>query len=448
MHKLFLNKKFIITTFIGIIQYLLLFFSEDPVIVQGMFVVFITSVYIMQLPKELMNPKNIVFGFYFMWYGVAPIFANRYATLANQGILVVKAYQMLATTYIIAMITLDFMEQNSDRRKHGEHREKIALTHAEYLFLLISYASAILIYIYRTGGLAKWLTNANDAFFSRGGSGAFYLIFEYSLFLLLYFVGKKKAHWLQKVFFLFLCVVTMFFCGSKSIALVLALMFLNEYVMDIKLLNGKSILIIAMGCIVFVIGMYIREGAHMQSFEAIISTCLNYFDTLDEFLILLKDFAPDIGETIFLPLNWIFMKFGISISERYYDTSIWLTTIYYPESWANGGTHQWPMEAYLYLNFKYVYGIALVIIYFAMIGYIFQKAKVEHGIWRFIYLSELMSIISHLRGGLFNYWYIYLLPFYIVLLIIEKRINGKVVGDDSQFIRNEANGKNRDYNYK
>lgn len=218
--------------------------------------------------------------------------------------------------------------------------------------MLISYASAILIYIYRTGGLAKWLTNANDAFFSRGGSGAFYLIFEYSLFLLLYFVGKKKAHWLQKVFFLFLCVVTMFFCGSKSIALVLALMFLNEYVMDIKLLNGKSILIIAMGCIVFVIGMYIREGAHMQSFEAIISTCLNYFDTLDEFLILLKDFAPDIGETIFLPLNWIFMKFGISISERYYDTSIWLTTIYYPESWANGGTHQWPMEAYLYLNFK------------------------------------------------------------------------------------------------
>ena len=128
MHKLFLNKKFIITTFIGIIQYFLLFFSEDPVIVQGIFVFFIISVYIMQLPKELMNPKNIVFGFYFMWYGVAPIYANRYETLINQGILVVKAYQMLATTYIIAMITLDFVEQKSGWREHREHKEKIELT--------------------------------------------------------------------------------------------------------------------------------------------------------------------------------------------------------------------------------------------------------------------------------------------------------------------------------
>ena len=47
----------------------------------------------MVIPSNLYNPKNFVMAFYFMWYGVAPLFASRYASLVDGDNNVVLAYK-------------------------------------------------------------------------------------------------------------------------------------------------------------------------------------------------------------------------------------------------------------------------------------------------------------------------------------------------------------------
>lgn len=422
MHGLYVERRFGFNfAILGMLYIVLILSSYNLKLLQYSFIVFALLVYLFVLPKELLNPKNVVFGFYFMWYGIAPLFANRYKMLLTKGDNVKYAYIMFATTYLISMLTLDYYEKKTRLKNSCSEKQKKKLVYYEKVFLLTSYFGAMIIYIYRTGGISKWLTNANEAFFSRKGSGIFYLIFEYAMFLLLFFAGKKRGV-LNKIPYLILCVITMYFCGSKSIALIFMFMLFSNQLINMPLLDKKSLLVIFTGISVFVIGMYMRAGSYMSNFESVLSTCLNYFDTFDEFLLLLDDFKPAFVKTIAMPLNWILLKLGLSIGGPYYDTSIWLTTIYYPESWANGGTHQWPLEAYLYLNFHYIFGLPLVICYFLLIAYTYKKAKEQSGVWRFIYLSEIMSIMSHLRGGLLNYWYIYLLPFYLLLLLWEKRI--------------------------
>lgn len=421
MSRLKIDRRFVLAVIVAIL--LNLSFQMAMFTIKGIVFFFIAAlflIYFIVIPNNFYNPKNFVMGYYFMWYGVAPLLASRYAILEDGDHNVAKAYSMFLVTFSCAMLTLDFVE----KRKYFENKivkEKKKLNLLELVGLIAIYVFALSIYIKRTGGLSLWLSNANDAFFSRGGSGFLYLMFEYAALLIFFFEGKKRGM-LKKIILIGLCGITMYFCGSKSIMMLFLFMLFSTQILSIKLFDLKSILVIIVGIIVFFFGMYIRAGQYMSSIKLALSVSLGYFDTLDEFLLLLKEFPSDIFRTIYFPVNWLLMKLGIHIGLPYYDTSIWLTSIYYPESWAGGGTHQWPLEGYMYLNFKFWLGIPIVIAYFFIIGLVYKKGKDENGIWRFICINECITIGSHLRGGLFNYWYIYLLPFYMILLFWEKRL--------------------------
>ena len=56
---------------------------------------------------------------------------------------------------------------------------------------------------------------------------------------------------------------------------------------------------------VFVVGMIVRLGDLMRiSLSVSVNQILNYFDTFENLLILLRDFSPDIGKT-FLKIDTI-----------------------------------------------------------------------------------------------------------------------------------------------
>lgn len=422
MNAMIENKRFVVKTIVTLLLVLVQqCFMNSVYSTIVYFVCAILCIYCMVIPQYFFNPKNFVMGFYFMWYGIAPLFADRYKGLTDGDYYVSLAYSMFLVTFSCSMLTLDWVENhNSVCLYRKEKQEK--LENKELFCLLLVYLVALFIYIQRTGGISLWLSNPNDAFFSRGGSGIFYLLFEYSALLIFFFEGKKKGL-LRKVLLFVLCLVTMYFCGSKSIMMLFLFMLFSTQTMKIKLLDKKSMGVIGIGIIVFGFGIFVRLGHYIISFRSMLTVCLSYFDTLDEFLLLLKNHSSNLFQTIYYPINWILMKFGFHVGAPYFDTSIWFTTVYYPESWQGGGTHQLPLEAYLYLNFKYWLGIPLVIAYFYLIGWIYNKGRNESGVWRFICINECMAILSHLRGGLLNYWYIYLLPFYMLLVLWEKRVN-------------------------
>lgn len=391
---------------------------EDNSCFPIVFGVFICLLYSLSRDKRVLNPQNIVFAFYFLWYVLAPCFADRYALLGESIAEIKLAYIMFYMSYLVAYFSLDYAKNifvgGCVLESTIESKEYLTLK-GYYVFLLI-YLIGLIFYVLNTGGIELWLSDPNSAFFNRRGSGYLYILFEFSALVILYYHKNTKL-FSSIIYLVFIC-ITMFFCGSRSLAILFLAVFFADKLIMIRVFSAKNFCFVLASLSIFLLGMYIRERAYVASFSALFSISLNYFDTLDEFLLLLNDFQPDFFKTLFFPINWILQKIGIGSNVDLYDTSIWLTTIYYPESWNAGGTHQWPIEAYLFLNFYFIFGLPFLALYFICIGKLYYLACRYSGYWRLIYINEMISIISHLRGGLFNYWYIYLIPIYIILYYI------------------------------
>jgi hypothetical protein len=127
-------------------------------------------------------------------------------------------------------------------------------------------------------------------------------------------------------------------------------------------------------------------------------------------------------ETFFLPFNKFLTPFGLSRPDLYFDMNHLLTDIYFPSAWAIRATEQWPVEADLYLNFYFIFGLPLIYLYFFVIGYIYGKASGTRnlGLW-VASLLLIFSIPSHLRGSLYNHVDFYFYPMIFVIFVILRR---------------------------
>lgn len=394
----------------------------------------VIMVFLVLRPKYMFSPKTVIFFYYMMWYVIAPLFANRYKNLYMKNN-VDLAFLMLLSVYIVSMVVIDLF--TDETIKYIMIAQSYNYKILRMLFIVMGIVGLV-VFVHRTGGLSLWLINPYAAFFSRSGSGAYYLLFEYGFLLYLFFEGasgRRVTHPLMMVGLL-ICIVVSYFIGSKAAAFILFLMLFNYWGNQVKVVSSKTLVICMIGILVFIYGMFVRVGELMTSINSSVSTMLNYFDTLDEFLIVLRDFKPSWFMTCFMPLNWLGARLGLVSNNAIHDMSIWLTTIYYPDSWANGGTHQWPIEADMYLNYSFVFGFPMLFFYFWIIAKLYQFAQNRGGIWMFIYINEWFGIIGHLRGGIFLHLYWYLIPFYSILVQIDKRLLCKVNRVESERLRN------------
>ena len=96
-----------------------------------------------------------------------------------------------------------------------------------------------------------------------------------------------------------------------------------------------------------------------------------------------------------------------------------LTDRYFPTAWEIRATEQWPVEADLYLNFYFFFGLPLVFIYTYIVGLIYGRAKTGDnlGLWTVAMLLTI-SLVSHLRGSLINHLDFYLYPMFFVIYVL------------------------------
>ena len=157
MRKLIINKNFVLKVALTIILILFFpFFISSINSIIGYFIFAIFCIYFMVIPSNLYNPKNFVMAFYFMWYGVAPLFASRYASLVDGDNNVVLAYGMFLITFSCAMLTLDFVE-NREALQTEVYKKKRRLESIELVNLIMVYVLALFFYIQRTGGFSLWI---------------------------------------------------------------------------------------------------------------------------------------------------------------------------------------------------------------------------------------------------------------------------------------------------
>lgn len=426
MVKKFTENKIFYMFFSLVLAMIMLVLDILQIQLKYIFTPFVLVIYLLMIPKKLLNPKNFVFFYYVIFYGMAPLFALRYSSMYSEfGQFVNKAYFMSFLVYDIAMLTLHLCLWNYEHtEKEESEREKediIPFSNVGKGILSIAFLITLMIYIKKTGGWQNWMEDANAAFFSRKGSGLWYLAFTKIAMIFVFLANankiSSKKDFIKRLLYVVFVLLISSFVGSRSTIFVMLLMLFSYQVMELDLFNVKSYAIAGAGLAIFAIGMVARMkdqiGGQIANF---LKLTLNYFDTFENLLISLRDFSPSFGQTVFLPLNWILMKLGdYYIVEPYHDMSIWLTNIYYPESWMNGGTRQWPIETDAYLSFFFYGGLPLIALYFCVMAYLYIRAQ-RNSVWRFIYINEAMMIISHLRGGLFIFWYFWLIPLYILLL--------------------------------
>lgn len=450
-----LVKTIYVYIILQIIMFIFYFFNFTP---PWLFTIFIIVLFIISKPKWLFSPRNMVFTYYFLWYGMAPQFASMFSkytfTTKEENL----AYLMLFATYGISIVLLtlaelafskekleldsddnkdkiskyiiksvNFLRKISEKKQKSDSDELKDNTKTIKNMALISFLLTIVflvIFIAKTGGIYNWIYDSKMAFIQRRGAGIQYLLFTHSLMIYCISVGliiyKKKS---LKLFLAnFLIILVLFpFIGSKAKAILMIFIIISFFVINQKVLSKWIFGSVIFSFLFFAIGIFQRNMTWMKA-KDFIPYSLNYFNTLEMFLISIRDFKPNFLKTFLLPLNKVLLLFGKYIHVPFSDMSVWLTSIYYPDFHSVGATQQWPIEADMYLSFYYVLGIPVLAIYLIWLGYAFNKARQGYVSWLLIYTMEFVFILSHYRGGLVLWWYIYLIPFYILVLIIFKNI--------------------------
>lgn len=417
-------SSILILVFIELLtMFLCAFVYMSPVL----FSVFVLLVFYVTRPKYLCAPQNMVYLFYFMWYGVAPTFASRYSMLDFSSYECRLSYFFIMTTFLCSIAFLTVLDYSST----GTKEESSPLTYGyvdnaldrEKNLVLVALASFavstlfFILYIQKTGGFAAWHADSKMSFISRGGAGVFYLGFVLPLYVFYgivgYFIFMKKK-WLLFFFCLLLIAMQFIFIGSKGKIIQILLLVLALTLIQAKTFSKWTLYALIMGVSIFFVGI-IQRNVSWITMKDLIPYSLNYFDTFDQLLITIRDFSPNFMQSFLLPLNKILLPFGLFLVNPHFDLSVWLTSIYYPHSSQVGATVQFPIETDMYLSFYYVLGLPVLLVYWKILYTLFQKAKQGNLAANIIYFLEFTSIISHLRGGLLIWWYWYLIPFYILI---------------------------------
>ena len=390
------------------------------------FGVFVLISYLIMLPKKLLNPKNMVFFFYFVWYVLGPFGSNYTRYLVQYAEYTNMAFLMLFCTYCIIMLTLDITiaeTESPDKRIEsienlGQDR-RITVAWPIKLMLILLLLVSLTIFVIRTGGLSNWFgSNLSAGHFSRRGSGLYSLIFQYTYYFLIFVEGQQKINSTfglarRFVYLITLPIMFVFIASKGQMMLCIFLLFANGLVNE-KLVSWKTCMLGFTGVSIYIVNMFIRIGNWKDS----LGHTLNYFDTLEKFLMVLRDYKPEFFKTFYMPFTWPFVKTGLLPSTIHYDFNIWLTDVYNHNKWAVlQATDQWNIETDMYLNFGYAFGIPLVILLFYIVGLLYKKCIYNGGVWIYIYILEFLYCGSHLRGGIILYWYWFLIPIYFWLIL-------------------------------
>ncbi len=413
--------KFGVVLYFGALMLIIYSFDGN---LQYLFDVAVIIIYLVMMPKKIMNPKNAVFGFYFMWYVVAPLFASRFDTIRIYQNYCNEAYLMCFFTYCSIMIILDFQIRYE---KSYNHNTAIEWNDSHKLVIIFLMSLGLFFYINGTGGIELWMSHLSEGYFRRRGSGQYYLLFIIPFLIFSFFEGQKaymvKSGTKKVIQYvkLFVLIALLFrFIGSKSVVLEILLMIFVDNLMLSEIFSFKTLGVVSAGLMIFLCGLYTRLN---EDWGFVQRYALNYFDTFEEFELLIRDFSPDFLTTFYMPFSWPLIKIGIlPNSTTFFDFSAYLTAFYSPDTYYIGqGTRQWNIESDMYLNFYFIFGIPLVMLLFSVIASLYNQAMLEGGIWKFIYVSEFVKVLSHLRGGIFLYWYWYLIPLYVCIYYFYRR---------------------------
>lgn len=389
-------------------------------------------VFLFSPPRHLVSPLSIIHGYYFVWFLLAPAFSELHSEDNFASGVHYVAYGMIFLTHVTAVFGARSGEKGAYRSWNpsppkppiDRARRDFAIRCTILLLYLIS-TSLVVAIVLSSGGFAHWAEAPGDAFLNRKGSGVYVVLSHFTTFCLAALVGylaytsKRK---LPIILFIVWLALTSPVHGSKGVISLFLILSLTPWLRKLKFTEISSILFILTIVFIFFFGLYLRNISWITAEEAV-PYALNYFTTLRNLIMLFEDFPPDFLLTFFLPFNKFLTPFGLTDPSLYFDMNHLLTDKYFPTAWEIRATEQWPVEADLYLNFYFIFGLPLVFLYTYIIGRIYGGARVSNNLGSWIVAMLLIvSMVSHLRGSIINHLDFYLYPmFFVIYLLLRHR---------------------------
>lgn len=413
-----------------IILYVVLYINQytPPIF----FLCSIVLIYFSAPPKYILHPKNILFGYYFIWYTIPVMYGTKYENYTFTDRAEVLAYCMLILTYIIAFITLHYTSKPRENIKYKvyflKEINRINFKWIHISFVLVSLLACFLTMYLSPYGVSGWLSNPGESFQFREGSGLATILLIFSSGIALttggYFLLNTKKRGSKILLFLvytaLIAVYLICIIHRQRLINFYLLLFLVP-VFFLKLSLKKGLYISSFIFISIFLSSYLRSSETTSDSETAIKFFLNYFDTYDALVTSIKHVEPEIMGTTFMGLRKFMVGMGYH-PDMPQSISQWLTPIYYP-GWSDRATVQFPIETEMYLNGYYFGLIPFLIIYFSLIGFVYRYAmetKLLGAIFVSLYLS--LEIIGHLRGMFIDITDFYNYPIMIVSFILLNKI--------------------------
>lgn len=381
-------------------------------------------------PRNLVSPLTIIQAYYFIWFILAPAFAELHFQDDFADMPHYLAYGMLFLTYTTAAFGARSGEWAAFRSATESMPAPLILSKRDIrlkmitgLLYVISTFLVVMIVV-SSWGFARWIEAPGDAFLNRGGSGVYVVLSHFTTFCLASLVGYRSYTSRRKLpLFLFIVwlAVTSPVHGSKALISLFLILSLTPWLRNLKVVGLSSLAFVATLVFIFFFGLYLRNISWITADEAI-PYALNYFTTLRNLVMLIEDFKPDLLTTFFLPFNKFLTPFGLTDPTLYFDMNHMLTDKYFPTAWEIRATEQWPVEADLYLNFYFIFGLPLVFLYTYIVGRIYGQAKATNNLGRWtVAMLMSISIVSHLRGSIINHLDFYLYPMFFAIYVLLRR---------------------------
>lgn len=388
-----------------------------------LFMAFYILVLCLHFPRYLLSPTAVVFAYYGVWFLIAPLFASGYSGGVIQRAEYQIAFLMIMAVFLTCIIALASASKFKTKVISNDRVMSLGLA-TSVLCVAYSFCTLMLVLIVmNSGGFNYWIESPGDAFLNRGGTGIYVILSHFSGFILSIVSGYVAYNYRKYsflIFFFFWLVLTAPIHGSKFQIGLFFMLAVSPWLLFAKVISLRAVWLSIFIVFLFVFGMILRtEG--VVDIERVFSY-LNYFSSLHNLALLVKDFDASILETWFLPFNKFLTPFGLTGDIQYYDMNHFLTDIYYPDAWLIRATEQWPVEADLYLNFYFVFGLPVLFMYFYFVGIVYQKAITSRSLG-YMVCSVMLSlyIVSHLRGSLYNHTDFYLYPMVFLLFLIFRK---------------------------
>jgi len=395
--------------------------------------------YSFHLPRDIFNPRNIVFAFSFLYITLPSSIQYLYEFFNIDYILPWGQatdwfdYQLITyfdmyMIFLVFFYSFLFFESKKLDFNYKSLYKNLSVNKKYFFLLYICTFFVAMLFLQLSGGIEQWILNYKEAFLTkREGLGSLNFLSLFLVNVVVFILGllhfkAEKYKVLMLIHSLLFIVLMSFLQGFKSRIIILLVIFYFPYLMNLKL---KFINIVLLGSLFFTllfIGNYVRSNGYYGSVDIFIEYMMTYFNIYHLHDIFVKSHEAGFFTTVHYPFVKPLIALGFLDPSAAYDLSVELTKEYFPKDWEMmRSTQQWPLATDLFLNyFGFFLGWFPIIVYTYIVSKIYTKVKQGDVALSLIFILEFFRTFTVMRGMLIPWQMpVYLLLYAFVYLIIN-----------------------------